>query len=265
MRNSLVNFWRRLDMSTPPYAHPDDFFVLRRGNGRHIDEELRNFESFVASDRFGNLDDHRFHLSLLPVPYGGNLARAEIVILLLNPGFSYTDYYAEYHVPAFRRRLETNLRQSFKGVEFPFLWLDPEFCWHSGFSWWEGKLRKVIDVVARERFKGRYLDALRDMSRRLAHIELVPYHSPSFRSHALINNLSSSQAARQFVQDALVPAARIGTRTIILTRQQSVWGLPRNRKEIVIYAGGLTRGASLGPNSPGGRAILQRYGITVTR
>src|SRR6185295_11273508 len=104
--------------------------------------------------------------------------------------------------------LRMNLSQSFEGVEFPFLWLDPEFCWHGGFVWWEKKLREVITLIAAERFKGRYLDALRNLSTRLAHIELVPYHSPSFRGHALINDLPSVNAARRFVQDALVSAAQ---------------------------------------------------------
>lgn len=261
MPTELVNFWRRCELTAPPLAHPDDLPVLRRGNGKHIDAEPKDFTAFVVSSRFGDFNDHRLHLSLLPIPYGGNLGRADIVILLLNPGFSYVDYYAETRVPNFRRRLELNLRQSFDGIEFPFLWLDPDFCWHSGFAWWEKKLRDVITVIAAEKFKGRYLHALRDLSARLAHVELVPYHSPSFRSHALIDDLPSVKAASQFVRDSLVPAANDGTKTIIVTRQEAAWGLPKATKNLVIYRGGQTRGASLGPGTPGGRAILQHYGI----
>ena len=217
MPSELVNFWQRCDLATPPYAHPDDLPVLRRGNGKHIDAEPRDFEAFVASSRFGDFKDYRLHLSLLPIPYGGSLDRADIVILLLNPGFSYSDYHAESRVPPYRQRLEMNLRQSFQGVEFPFLWLDPEFCWHSGFGWWEKKLRDVITMIAAERFNGRFLDALRDLSARLAHVELVPYHSPSFRGHALIDDLPSVKAARRFVQGTLVLSAQATAKTIIVT------------------------------------------------
>ena len=67
-----------------------------------------------------------FDLSLLPVPYGGDLQVAEIFVLLLNPGFAFADYYAETRVPEYRHRLERTLAQDFDGTDFPFLWLDPE-------------------------------------------------------------------------------------------------------------------------------------------
>jgi hypothetical protein len=49
-------------------------------------------------------------------------------------------------------------------------------------------------------------------------------------------------------------------KVLILTRQEKAWGLAPH-KNIVIYRGGETRGASLGPNTSGGKAILTRYGI----
>ena len=98
-----------------------------------------SFEDFVTGMRFGNLDDNLFHLSLFPVPYAGDLKSAPIVILMLNPGFGYSDYWAEFKMPDFRSRLELNLCQSFDRIEYPFLFLDPRFCWHGGFLWWEGK------------------------------------------------------------------------------------------------------------------------------
>jgi hypothetical protein len=55
-----------------------------------------------------------------------DLARADIIILLLNPSLSFASYYEESQ-PAFKRRLELNLKQSFSEIEFPFLWLDPQF------------------------------------------------------------------------------------------------------------------------------------------
>jgi hypothetical protein len=261
MLSDLIAFWRRCALTAPPFAHPDDWPVLRRYGGRYIDEAPKDFARFIASDRFGDFTDRRLHLSLLPIPYGGALRSADIVILLLNPGFSFTDYYAETNAPEYRRRLEQTLSQDFEGVDFPFVWLDPQYCWHSGFGWWEGKLRDVITVIARERFGGRYLDALRDVSKRLAHIELVPYHSPAFAAHSLLKHLPSAQAVKRFAQGALVEAANNGDKTIIVTRQAASWELPGGTRNLVVYEGGLTRGASLGRRTPGGRAILNRYGI----
>jgi len=260
-RNELVRFWDRCDLAAPPYWHPDDHLVLRRGNGRHIDDEPKTFDQYLVSPLFGDFEDHRLQLSLLPAPYLGNLANADIIVLLLNPGLAFCDYYAEARVPRFRQRLEMNLRQSFERIDFPFHFLDPEFCWHGGFLWWERKLRSVITTIADRKFNKSYLRALRDLSGRLACIELVPYHSQTFRSHALINHLPSARAARQFVHDVLVPAANNDERTIIVTRQVAAWRLPEGTLNPVVYRGGLTRGASLGLSTPGGQEILRRYGI----
>jgi hypothetical protein len=261
MPSDLVQFWQRCDLSHGPFAHPDDWPVPRSGAGRHIDEETRGVAEFLSGPRFGDFSNTRFHLSLLPIPYGGDLSTAEIVVLLLNPGFSFTDYYAETCVPEFRRCLERNLRQDFSGVEFPFLWLDPEYCWHSGFVWWERKLRQVITVIAEQKFRGRYYDALRDVSRRLAHVELIPYHSQSFKAHRLIKALPSVNAAKRFAHTALAEAGNKGMRTIIITRQAAAWGLARESHRLVVYEGGSTRGASLGSSTSGGRAILAHYHI----
>jgi hypothetical protein len=262
MPSDLINFWQHCNLTKPPFAHPDDLPVLRRYGGRYIDEEPKDFAAFISGSRFGNFTDRRLHLSLLPIPYGGDLRAAEIVVLLLNPGFSFTDYYAETREPQFRRRLEQTLAQDFEGMDFPFLWLDPEYCWHEGFGWWEGKLREVISLIAKEKFGSRYLDALRDVSKRLAHVELVPYHSSSFNAHRLIEDLPSVQAVRRFAREALVTAANRGDKTIIVTRQVASWRLPPDTRNLVVYKGGHTRGASLGRKSSGGRAILDRYGIS---
>jgi hypothetical protein len=261
MPAGLVDFWRRCTLDAPPYAHPDDMPALQADGGKHVDAEHRDFDAYVNGPRFGDFDDHRLHLALLPTPYGGDLAHADIVVLLLNPGLSHSDYFAETRMPAFRRRLELNLRQSFEATDFPFFWLDPEFCWHAGFGGWERKLRDVATVIARERFGGRYLDALRSFAGRMAHLDLVPYHSPSFRAHSLVERLPSVEAARGFVYRSLLPAARRGEKTIIVTRQAARWRLPTKGRGLVVYSGGQTRGASLGPSTSGGRAILRRYGL----
>jgi hypothetical protein len=116
-------------------------------------------------------------------------------------------------------------------------------------------------LIAKKKFGGRYLDALRDVSRRLAHVELVPYHAPSFNAHRLINDLPSVDAAKRFAKETLIEAANRGEKTIIVTRQKDGWGLSAAARSLIVYEGGLRRGASLGPSTPGGRAILARYDI----
>ena len=263
MTAALLGFWNQCPLAGAPYIHPQDQPVLDGRGHRHVYARPMGFDEFVASEHFGRFKDNRFHVSLLPLPFGGNLAHADIIILLLNPRFiSAADYYAETRNQVFRERLAMNLRQAFDGVDFPFLWLDPQFCWHSGFYWWERKLRDVITVIAERRFDGRYLRALQDLSRRLAHVELVPYRSSNFTSHNLVQHLPSAIQARTFVHRALVPAAQAGTKTVIITRRSAEWGeLPEGGDRLVIYRVEQAQAASLGLHSSGRRAILASYGI----
>jgi hypothetical protein len=191
----------------------------------------------------------------------GNLRRADIIILLLNPGFGFADYYAETHSVSYRSRLKQNLIQQFDEIEFPFVSLDPEFCWHPGFGWWEGKLREVITRIARENYNCNYRDALKDIANRIAAIEMIPYHSASFSAWSLLNKLPSAQMAKLYAREVLGRPADAGEKKlIIVTRRGPDWGLA-DSENVVVYKRAETRGASLGPRSRGGSAILRRYGI----
>jgi hypothetical protein len=81
--DDLVSFWSRLDLQKPPFAHPDDLPVLRSTKkGRLIDEDpKKTYREFVEGARFGDSRDRRLELSLLPVPYAGDLKKADIIIL----------------------------------------------------------------------------------------------------------------------------------------------------------------------------------------
>ncbi|WP_454632785.1 hypothetical protein [Bradyrhizobium cenepequi] len=252
--NSLVRFWRRCDFRNPPYIHPDDRDIVL-ANPKLFDTTVVTFDSFLTSDRFGRFDDNRFHMSLLPSPYGGDLDRADIYILMLNPGFSPADY---YHTAESRSRKIRMLRQSMNREKFPFVSLDPELCWRPGFVWWEKKLREVIGRIADAK-KLSYVEAMQDLSQRLAVVELVPYHSSSFRAAKVITQLASVNAARTYVRKSLLPRARSGDAVIIVTRKIKAWGI--KGRNVVLYENGETRGASMGIRSRGGKAILKRYGI----
>jgi hypothetical protein len=259
MSESLIEFWKRCEFQNQPYVHQDDREALQK-RGRWIKEDATDFSTYIAHPRFGRPDDDQLHLSLLPVPYVGDLVKAELVILLLNPGFDYSDYWAETMVPDFRSRLIETTHQSLASREYPFWALDPSFCWHTGFMWWERRLREVIQQIAASKFGGSYKDALRDLSGKLACVELIPYHSASFRDHRLIEHLPSVMHAKNFVLKTLLPEAKVGKRTLIVTRRAGDWGL-KDEDNVIVYGGGHTRGASLSPRSRGGKAILRRYGL----
>lgn len=254
-----------MPLGKPPFIHPEDLPVVQHHAAELLTEPPANFRQFLASKRFGDFSDHRFHFLLLPIPYLGDLNRADIFVLQLNPGFNLNNYYAEWNVPAFRRRVERNVRQELDGVEFPFYSLDPDLCWYTGYQWWEGKRRDIAATIANRKYKGRYFDALRELSQRIAVIELVPYHSIAFKEHRLVRRLPSTARARDLVQSNLLKRAASGQVLVIAMRKVAAWGLAAIKHPgVVRYAAAQSRSASLRSTFLGGRAILQRFGIDLS-
>ena len=240
----LTQFWRacRLEREKPPYRHPDDHLARNR-----IQQGVESYADYVDAFNGCRVSDTNFHLSLLPQPYHGDLENAEVFVLLKNPGFHASDYLAEETDTEFRQSIVGTIRQDVRTHMF----LNPKWAWTSGFTWWESKLRKVAQLVAGHWFDGDYPEALADLARRVACLELVPYHSKSFRG---TTDIASANAVRRFAEQAS------RDRKIVITRAVKEWGL-ESGPNVIEYGREQARGASLGPDSPGGRAILECYGL----
>jgi hypothetical protein len=257
VRESLLNLlqeWSNWQASRPPFVLKLDKAAL--GSKRNA-RRIVTIESWPKASRardFGAPKDSRLHLGLLPQPFLGDLRRASIYILGLNPGLGPGDYYAEYKVPKFRKALLANLKQKFKRDSLPFLFLDPQYAWHGGFAWWHRKLADVIARLAQTR-KEEFAKARAYLARELASIELVAYHS-SKSAGGWVRRLPFVSLARAFVHDFVIPRVRRGEAVAIAIRQEKIWGLP---KEIgfVSYTSQEALAASLSAHSRGGRAILQ--------
>lgn len=234
---------------------PADEGELLHGPAAHHTTSIVGWRAAHREPDFGALGDRRLHLGLLPVPFVGDLRRASVYILLLNPGLGATDYFGEYEVPAFRRASLQNLKQQPRR-RYPFFVLDPQFAWHGGFQWWNQKLSAVIAVLA-DRWNVSFAEARQRLAQKLACIELLPYHSTSFadRGHWR-ERLPSVALAKSFVASHVLPRVRAGKAIVIVTRQARQWSVSPGRG-VVLYSGGHARGAHLTPGSLGGRAILK--------
>lgn len=240
--SELVEFWSQCPLDKPPYQHPCD--ELPTGS---ILKDVRCYADYADAFNKRQLSDTAFHLHLLPQPYHGDLENARLIILLTNPGFHASDYVAEEEYPEFKQAIVKTIRQEV----FSHMFLDPKWAWTSGFSWWERKLRKVVQRIASDRFKGSYPEALAQVAQSVACLELVPYHSMSFRG---TTGLTSTAAARKFAQEASKD------RKVIVPRSVKAWGLG-NGPNVIAYDPNQARGASLGPTSLAGREILALYGL----
>lgn len=249
--NDLINFWREASLDGPRYVHPSDWAILKNMKREH--KPIHNIADYASALENGQLEPSKFHLTLLPQPFIGNIVSAKVVILLLNPGVHPSDFKLEQENLNFRQYHCGGLRTG----QSDHIFLDPNLAWTSGFSWWDKQLRDIAKIIANEKFDGHYGQTLNFLKQNIAVLELVPYHSQVFGGPT---NLPSAKIARQAAHEI----AANPNRTIIVTRQVKTWDLP-DQSNIIKYTAGQSRGASLGPNSPGGTAILKSFGISPHR
>jgi len=249
--SDLVEAWQTWAQEGAAGLLPGDEALLTAGDKLC---DIDSWEAWVASDEWaGNTD--RIHLNLLPVPYVGSLASAQVFVLLLNPGFGPINYFGEYRVPGFRATLLDCLAQNEASDRRGFYCLDPENSWTGGFRYWHAKLLGVVADLSK--ITGMSLtEAFTYLRHRIAVVELVPYHSGRFGlPHRVVRQLRSAQLARDFVHETVLPKAARGDATVIITRKAKEWGVePTDR--VIVYRGSEARGAHMGPDTRGGRAIL---------
>ena len=79
-----------------------------------------------------------------------------------------------------------------------------------------------------------WIEAQNQLSKRISTLELIPYHSQSFRlpEKKIIQNLQSLKDIRQYVHDEIVPKAINNEAIIIAMRQIKRWKLPENENII---------------------------------
>lgn len=251
----LIQLWQKCPLNTPPFILPEDRAEIQNWNL----SEYHSFDKYISSPTFGQRKDTSLHVGLLPIPYVGNLQKATVFILLLNPGLSPGDYFAEHKDEQFRESHIRNLRQENINDEFPFFFLDPRFAWHPGFEYWQGKFDNIAQALA-EKEKITYREALRRLAQNVACLELMPYHSKSFGSGLLLKQLPSARVMCEYVHDILIPKARSNDAVVVATRSVQNWNLPK-QKNIVLYKSGETRSAHLTLKSSGGKAIAKNLGL----
>jgi len=200
----------------------------------------------------------KFHLGLLPVPFFGDLNTADIYVALLNPDLNVAqDYYVETTRPDFCDVLRRNLRQELGSDTYPFYSLDPKWHWTGTGRWWHGALADLTREVTKCK-RLSYVDAIKMLARRLAALQLVPYHSSNSTyipqdSHLL----ESSRLMKSFVNEVVIPRTKCDDALLVLTRGKSKWDIASGRN-VTVYESGQARSASLSLQSIGGKEILAR-------
>ena len=164
----------------------------------------------------------------------GDLASAEIVILMLNPGFASTNIWAETTVPHLQNILWQNLRQSSEGAKLTFTFLDPEFAWHTGFAYWSSRFKKTLQQIMKNKTLTFY-EALKWLSQKVAYLQLIPYSSSTgYRARSLTKSLPSAQQAINYARETLVAEVFAGRKMVIVARQVENWALPSHNNILTL-------------------------------
>ena len=240
----LIEKWRGV-------ALDGNFFKLEEDD--LPESKCNTYAEFIKSEDFGKASSD-FHLGLIPQPYIGNLASAKVFILMLNPGFSPGDYYAQEHSATFKQARIANLEQKNEADDHPFFYLNPEFAWTAGGQWWQSKLRSITNELVKKNQLS-FREALRHISQHLACLELCPYFSKEYSKPKL--PLVSIEAARNYVQSTVAEKCQADDAIAVVTRQVKEWGLSKTKNVICLEAS-QARGAHLTMNTEAGNRIYQK-------
>lgn len=215
---------------------------------------IRGFAGYARDETFGAKRDKTLHLGLLPRPYSGNLAKARIFVLLLNPGLQALDYYAEGK-KSVRVAAVADIHQKRKG-RYPFPPLDPNLSWLGGARYWRPRLSEHVEKLL-ESNAGNYYKSLSKFSHSICVVQLVPYHSRAFGlPRRIINKLESTNAIKRFVREVIIPEAKRGGALVIVARRAKQWGI-RKSKNVIVYRGPESRAGYISLSSRGGRAMAR--------
>ncbi len=235
--------------------YPGDGWITKKKkrNGEPYTVFFSSHDDYINSEYFGDRTDSKLHLGISPHPYAGNLERAKIFILSLNPGLHPGEYLLETD-PKYVEIHKKNMRQ--EKMDYPFYFLNPYLSIHPGYTYWFKKFRDLINEI-RDHFGIKWVEAQKRLSGLVTTLELVPYHSQTFGlTDNILTKLESVKVMKQYVNEILIPKAEKKEILIIITRKTRFWNL-KESDNVILYRKNETQSASLGRNSRAFKPMME--------
>lgn len=161
---------------------------------------------YVLTDDFAAIAHHRnysnLRLDALPGQVIGGLNNAEVVFLLLNPGFDDKDITIDLTLPHY---VEANRRNHIDPFSSPFYYFGGDLEQTVGYGWWRRILNPLIKAGVTET----------KLRNKIMAIEYFPYHSETYKSLPIV---PSQQYAFNLVDEAIRR-----NKTIVVTRSKDLW------------------------------------------
>ncbi len=177
-KTKLENPWHKLPME-PPYILAEDR------------ERIRHYSNYL------NLD-----LDTLPGQFAGGLDTAEVILLLLNPGFDVRDTTVNLQIPEF---VEANRNNHIDPYSSSFYYFGGGLNKTAGYEWWVRKLKPLLQAGVSEA----------TLRKKIMLVEYFPYHSRSYKDMPII---PSQLYAFELVRQAIVLE-----KTIVVMRKEKLW------------------------------------------
>jgi len=207
--NSLVKFWE-------DFVGPFGFHPLDNMDDIPFVEWVRH-----ESDNY----NYHFHKNFVPVPYVGNIEEARILVLMTNPGYAPSNY-EEEHPPSLLVREEL---KTLRGQRSGQWCLDSQLSRTNGYSYWEPVWKQIAIDLTKDLPEINMKKAYDLISRYVAIVQLIPYHSKDARLTKRVLELESVQQARQWIIRDALPTKDL----IVVRRKRREWGLPESEKLVL--------------------------------
>ena len=163
----------------------------------------------VVVDRFNEkaIEKFRIHTEIMPAPFMGNVFEAEVLLLLLNPGFDEEeeekDYYNQY-----RHYWENEIQHIHSIPSLPLFCLEDSYIKFS--NYWKKKLNYLIQATSKEK-----------VAQNIALVQFFPYHTKKYND--VPKRIFSGYLESQKYNFDLVRKAIERKATIILLRGKRQW------------------------------------------
>ena len=212
----LINFWKK---AAAVGIHPEDAAYVKSYNLR------------AKSDRKLYVDN------FTPIPWVGNLHKAKVVIVMLNPGMS--ELPKQLHDERVERPyLVSNLRQKKNPLLF---YLNPKLKETGGGIYWRRRFKSFVKNSF-DNLEGGYAH----IARRVCIVQIIAYHSRKNPS-SIRSKLTSARAMKEWILDEVKLKRR---KVLVIRGYNDIWpkNKPSNSAKLLICKGKLSmRNPSFNP------------------
>jgi hypothetical protein len=217
----------------------------RTGGLEKYKEEIESFGGTVSDPSAVSItgDDTDYHPNLTPIPYVGDLTKAKVFLLMLNPG--YKQFYEIYEQAACEfEKFPCRFDGSYGGYG------EPDDVYGDYYGRYGEKIIENLGHRSRQRFWpiegeasstdfGKYwvrmltpvfqkIGSWDSIAEKFAMLNLIPYRSAHFKETKKVFECASCKLIRNFVHEDLLKRENT---LVIVARRPKVWGV-----EVIGYA-----------------------------